>query len=132
MKGRFDASSCAFIDDVALLIVSQCNAHAGCSSCEHKDEPTDRFQFPPFCVTFEPLWAVAAALLPLFRCVFLNERVIAAAGMATIRSKKGMDCKFSEDAELWFKKFVEVVCELFKRSEMDDVMGREDAQVGFE
>jgi hypothetical protein len=45
--------------------------------------------------------------------------------MATIKSKQGIDVRFTEDAELAFKKFVEVICELFQRSDMDVVMGRQ-------
>lgn len=54
----------------------------------------------------------------------------AVTGMVSIRSKGGLDGRFSEDAELSFKKFVEVMSELFTRSDIDDVMGRQGGHDG--
>jgi hypothetical protein len=46
------------------------------------------------------------------------------AGVASVRSRTGGDGRFSDDAEMAFKKFVEVVCELVARSNMDEVLVR--------
>jgi hypothetical protein len=50
--------------------------------------------------------------------------------MVSVRSKGGLDGRFSEDAEMSFKKFVEVMGELITRSDVDDVMGRQGASGG--
>ena len=50
--------------------------------------------------------------------------LIVRAGMASVRSSKGGDKRFVDDAEASFRQFVEVICELLSRFEMDEVMGR--------
>jgi hypothetical protein len=44
--------------------------------------------------------------------------------MASVRSWKGGEKRFADDAEASFRQFVEVICELLSRVEVDEVMGR--------
>jgi hypothetical protein len=48
-------------------------------------------------------------------------------GMAAIRSRKGAEGRFLEDAEVSFRKFMEVICELFARADVDEVLLRQRA-----
>ena len=48
-------------------------------------------------------------------------------GMAAIRSRKGSEGRFLEDAEVSFRKFMEVICELFARVDIDEVLLRQRA-----
>jgi hypothetical protein len=48
-------------------------------------------------------------------------------GMAAIRSRKGTEGRFLEDAEVSFRKFMEVICELFARADVDEVLLRQRA-----
>jgi hypothetical protein len=48
-------------------------------------------------------------------------------GMVAIRSKKGTEGRFLEDAEVSFRKFMEVICELIARADIDEVLLRQRA-----
>ena len=87
---------------------------------------------PRVCVCGSDIRIAAASiwrvdLNAVLRCCY---KLTAAAGMVSVRSKGGLDGRFSEDAEMSFKKFVEVMSELFTRSDVDDVMGRHGASGG--
>jgi hypothetical protein len=49
------------------------------------------------------------------------------AGVVSVRSTMGGEGRFSDDAEMSFRKLVEVVCELIARSDMDEVLVRPGA-----
>jgi hypothetical protein len=48
-------------------------------------------------------------------------------GMVLIKSRRQGDARFSDDAELSFRNFVTIVCELISRMEMDEVIARPSA-----
>jgi hypothetical protein len=47
--------------------------------------------------------------------------------MVAIRSRKGSEGRFLEDAEVSFRKFMDVICELMARADIDEVLLRERA-----
>lgn len=86
--------------------------------------------------TKEPIGACAAVVMNLllaFTKMFCgivcchhqpSVALIVRAGMASVRSWKGGEKRFADDAEASFRQFVEVICELLSRFEVDEVMGR--------